>query len=439
MYTSNDSNRMYLAYFILSACDLLDIITTSTTPAERQDWIDWIYHCQHPNGGFRMWPGTDFGERATTENAKWDPANINATYFALTSLLILGDDLQRVNRKHTLRWVNDMQRDDGSFGETLVDGKQEGGRDPRLGYCATGVRYILRGATAPGTLNIGGERVDDIDFDKYIECIRCSESFDGGIADAPFHEPQAGYTFCSLGSLAFLSRLESGDVARARPGHGPSSPPDVVRWLLSLQTTFIDPETPPTTDLSIPLPAPIDLSDDDEEVDNKPAPTSKPQQQPQKEPEPQNPATTLHQSPDKSTMWAPGTTLDTTLLTSTQTPTPHSGICGRPSKPADTCYAFWAGASLSLLSASHLSSTPALRHYLLALTQHPIMGGFSKFPGDKWADLYHSYLGLAALSLVSTEAERESDGVKGLDAGMCVSGDVRGRLECGVWEGFREV
>lgn len=76
-----------------------------------------------------------------------------------------------------------------------------------------------------------------------------------------------------------------------------------------------------------------------------------------------------------------------------------------------------------------------MRHYLLALTQHPIMGGFSKFPGDKWADLYHSYLGLAALSLVSTAVERETDGIKELDAGMCVSADVRGRLE-GVWEGF---
>ena len=454
MYTSNDSNRMYLAYFILSACDLLDIITTSTTPAERQDWIDWIYHCQHPNGGFRMWPGTDFGERASTDNAKWDPANINATYFALTSLLILGDDLKRVNRKQTLRWVHDMQRDDGSFGETLVNGKQEGGRDPRLGYCATGVRYILRGATAPGPLNVGGESVDDINFDKYIECIRCSEvcpakpchtllqhtdtsckSFDGGIADAPFHEPQAGYTFCSLGSLAFLSRLEPGHVTQARPGYGPSSPPDVARWLLSLQTTFIDPEMPPTTDLSIPLPAPTDLSDDDDEVDSKAATTSKPErQQPQSE---QQTSPTLHQSPDKSTMWAPSSTLDTTLLTSTHTPTPHSGICGRPSKPADTCYAFWAGASLHLLSSAHLSSTPALRHYLLALTQHPIMGGFSKFPGDKWADLYHSYLGLAALSLVSTAEERGSDGVKALDAGMCVSKDVRERLEGGVWEGLR--
>jgi len=122
-----------------------------------------------------MWPGTDFGERANANNARWDPANVNATYFALTSLLILGDDLKRVHRKETLRWVCNMQRDDGSFGETLVNGKQEGGRDPRLGYCATGVRYILRGATAPGPTKVDGDMIDDIDFDTYVECLRRAE------------------------------------------------------------------------------------------------------------------------------------------------------------------------------------------------------------------------------------------------------------------------
>lgn len=122
-----------------------------------------------------MWPGTDFGERANAENARWDPANVPATYFALASLLILGDDLKRVRRKETLRWIHLMQREDGSFGETLVDGKQEGGRDPRLGYCATGVRYILRGGTEPGPLSIDGEIIEDINIDTYVNCVRSSE------------------------------------------------------------------------------------------------------------------------------------------------------------------------------------------------------------------------------------------------------------------------
>ena len=121
-----------------------------------------------------MWPGTDFGERANSTNAKWDPGNVPATYFALASLLILGDDFKRVRRKETLRWLVHMQRADGSFGEILVDGRIEGGKDPRLGYCATGVRYILRGDSsnaAKGDDSI----VDDVDVDGLVRCIRASE------------------------------------------------------------------------------------------------------------------------------------------------------------------------------------------------------------------------------------------------------------------------
>lgn len=121
-----------------------------------------------------MWPGTDFGERSNNDNAKWDPANVPATYFALAALLILDDDLKRVRRKQTLRWLRNMQREDGSFGETLVDGHIEGGRDPRLGYCATGVRHILRG-DKDGPLKIDSEEVQDIFVDALVRCVRAAE------------------------------------------------------------------------------------------------------------------------------------------------------------------------------------------------------------------------------------------------------------------------
>ena len=114
-----------------------------------------------------------------------------------------------------------------------------------------------------------------------------------------------------------------------------------------------------------------------------------------------------------------------------------AGFSGRLNKIGDTCYAFWVGASFYLLGQPGLYAHSLLRNYLLELTQHQVMGGFTKFPGDKYADLYHSYLGLAALSLASTAEERESDGIKELDPGMCVSTDVRGRLE-NVWKGFYE-
>lgn len=159
---------------MISALDLLGALTTACTIDERKDYMDWIFRCQHPDGGFRMWSGTDFGDRANSENAKWDPANVPATYFALASLLILGDDFKRVRRKQTLQWLKNMQRDDGSFGETLVDGRIEGGKDPRLGYCATGIRYMLAGGNNASS-GADEESAQDINVDALVEFIQVSQ------------------------------------------------------------------------------------------------------------------------------------------------------------------------------------------------------------------------------------------------------------------------
>lgn len=161
---------MYLGFFMLAGLDLLGSLDDVLKPDERRDFTNWIYRCQHPDGGFRMWPGTDFGEHRNDENAKWDPANVPATYFALAALLILGDDFKRVRRRQTLQWIRNMQRSDGSFGETLVDGRVEGGMDPRFGYCASGVCHILRGRR-PGVLEIEGEAIEDINVDGLVRCI----------------------------------------------------------------------------------------------------------------------------------------------------------------------------------------------------------------------------------------------------------------------------
>lgn len=103
-----------------------------------------------------------------------------------------------------------------------------------------------------------------------------------------------------------------------------------------------------------------------------------------------------------------------------------AGMSGRTNKVADTCYAFWASASLHMLGRGSLYDREAMTRYLLEKTQHPVAGGFGKFPGDP-PDLYHSYLGLAALSLAG------SDEVKPLDPGMCISVAAKGRLK-DIWQ-----
>ncbi|KAL5734731.1 hypothetical protein ACOSP7_032592 [Xanthoceras sorbifolium] len=73
------------------------------------------------------------------------------------------------------------------------------------------------------------------------------------------------------------------------------------------------------------------------------------------------------------------------------------GFQGRANKPSDTCYAFWIGAVLRILNGYKFVDKEALRRFLLTCQSQ--YGGFSKYPGEM-PDLYHSYYGYAAFSLL---------------------------------------
>lgn len=170
-YTSNDSNRMTLAFFTVSALDLLGALHEKTTPSERGDYIDWIYLCQQPSGGFRGFTGTNFGDEARNDgNEHWDPANLAGTFFALVALAVLGDDMARVQRRECLAWLKKLQCDDGSFREILGKGYNvEGGQDVRFCYLAAVVRWVLRGT------NHDLEDVEDIDVDRLAAFVIASK------------------------------------------------------------------------------------------------------------------------------------------------------------------------------------------------------------------------------------------------------------------------
>ena len=69
------------------------------------------------------------------------------------------------------------------------------------------------------------------------------------------------------------------------------------------------------------------------------------------------------------------------------------------------------------------------RSYLLGITQHRI-GGFSKNAGGP-PDIYHSYLGLAALAVMG------QDGFKDFDVGLCCSQEISQKIRWAC-EGLRE-
>lgn len=79
-----------------------------------------------------------------------------------------------------------------------------------------------------------------------------------------------------------------------------------------------------------------------------------------------------------------------------------------------------------ILNQSHLPQTASVRRWLLERTVHLTLGGFGKIAGDL-PDLYHSYLGLAALSLLGEKK------LKTLDPSLCMSVEAKGRLQ-NIWK-----
>ncbi|KAF1815567.1 terpenoid cyclases/Protein prenyltransferase [Eremomyces bilateralis CBS 781.70] len=233
------------------------------------------------------------------------------------------------------------------------------------------IRWMLRG--------IGGrEEMEEVDVDvEGLErCIAGCQTYDGGIADEPFHEPHAGYTHCSISALALLYRPQ--EPPPDTPQQIDSTDIDLfakvldvdsaIRWLVSRQTS------------DIYLHNPDDSSGDEEDAPVKPLES----------------------------------------LQTSERPT-YAGFNGRTNKIADTCYAFWVLGSLTILGRDDLIDAECVRSYLLSKTQHRI-GGFGKTPGDT-PDPYHSFLGLAALSLLGEE------GLKPLDAAVCLSGNAVGWIQ----------
>ncbi|CAL1526968.1 unnamed protein product [Lymnaea stagnalis] len=217
-----DTHRVSVAFFAISGLDVLESL--KDIDEKRDNIIKWIYSLQiqpdlngtnHKQCGFRGC--SMLGHLYDTDKAKeqvipYDSSNIAMTYTSLVSLLILGDDLSRVNKKAVITGIRSLQQSDGSF-ISVLEGSEY---DMRFVYCACCVCYIL----------------DDwkgMDVDKAVSYIVQSLSYEGAFGQRPFNEAHGGSTFCAVASLVLMDRLNTA-LKEAQLSQ-------LKRWLLRRQET----------------------------------------------------------------------------------------------------------------------------------------------------------------------------------------------------------
>ena len=135
-----------------------------------------------------------------------DKGHLAMTYTALATLIILGDDLSRVDRSSISQGLQKMQQPDGSFTASLEASEN----DMRFVYCACVVAHIIGDWSG-------------IDKDAAVKFILSSMSYEGGFGQGPYLEAHGGSTYCAVASLALMARLSDGTLT-------PCQKEKAIRW-----------------------------------------------------------------------------------------------------------------------------------------------------------------------------------------------------------------
>jgi len=203
-YTSIDTSRMTILFFALSGLDLLNALDKIEN--DKNKIIDWIYSLQilpdentadkdTKKCGFRgsSFLGGEFNpDGCFTTSEIYEGSHIAMTYTALLSLLILGDDLSRVNKKAITENLKSLQLKNGSFYST-PEGSEN---DMRFLYCACCISYII-------------DNWSGVNKKLAVKYVQKSMGYDHGISQGPQLESHGGSTFCAVAALHLMGELEN--------------------------------------------------------------------------------------------------------------------------------------------------------------------------------------------------------------------------------------
>jgi len=140
---SYDNQRITIAYFAISGLDILDRL--NLIDDMREDIIGWVYNLlinrdtdDTSRCGFRG-SSTFKLESGDHPTHLHDYGHIAMTYTALAILVILGDDLSRIDRESLCAGLRSLQLSDGSFKAAAEGGEN----DMRFIYCAAAISTFL--------------------------------------------------------------------------------------------------------------------------------------------------------------------------------------------------------------------------------------------------------------------------------------------------------
>lgn len=130
-YDRLDTNRMTAVYFSVASLDMLGHLESSL---DKKQIIDWVYaqqvlpdsdspdtylaHCGFQGGTFL---GKPYGVQPDKyKGGPYDTGNIAMTYTALCTLIMLGDDLSKVNRKAVAAGLAALQQPNGRYSRFVL-------------------------------------------------------------------------------------------------------------------------------------------------------------------------------------------------------------------------------------------------------------------------------------------------------------------------------
>ena len=211
---SYDTQRVTIAFFALSGLDLLSKLELLSD--QKVHIIDWFYKCLVISeeeetecwSGFRGSTALRLTEEASPSHDH-DHGHIAMTYTALASLLVLGDDLSRVNRKAVIAGVRALQLQNGSYKAAL----QGGENDMRFLYCAACICFMLNDWSG-------------MNLESAVEYVISSISYEGGVGQGPGLESHGGSTYCAVAALSLMNRLHQLGETRLE---------NLTRWCIQRQ------------------------------------------------------------------------------------------------------------------------------------------------------------------------------------------------------------